>query len=55
MKNDARAIELLKDAMIMLEDIKKARQLPAFAHVQNQYIALGREIREFLKNEEQVK
>ena len=46
-----RSIELLKDASFMLEDIRKARELPGFAHVQQQYVALGREIREFLTDE----
>jgi hypothetical protein len=44
-----RAHELLTDAMVMLRDIEKARQLPAYAEVYKQYIALGREIEAYLK------
>lgn len=41
--------ELLTDAMIMLEEIKRNRNMPPFAQAQNQYIALGREIRKYLE------
>jgi hypothetical protein len=51
MKNEAAAIELLIDAMIMFEDIQKARELPPFANAQQQYIAMGKSIRLFLKDE----
>ena len=55
MKDNVKAIELLIDAMFMLEDIKRARELPAFGNVQKQYVSLGREIREFLVSEGVVK
>lgn len=51
MKDDAKAISLLKDAMVMLEEVQKARELPPYARVHMQYVALGREIKAFLKAE----
>ncbi len=43
--------EALRDAIFMFEDIKKARELPPFAIVQNQYIALGKKLRELFEEE----
>jgi hypothetical protein len=47
-----RAKELLVDAMVMLKEIEKARELPPFAQAQQQYVALGREIEAYLKEKD---
>jgi hypothetical protein len=44
------AAELLTDAMVMLLNIEKNRQMPPTAQTQSQYIALGKRIQEFLND-----
>jgi hypothetical protein len=44
------AAELLTDAMVMLLNIEKNRQMPPTAQTQSQYIALGKRIQDFLKD-----
>jgi hypothetical protein len=42
-------IEAVVDTLLMFEDIKKARELPPFANVANQYIAMGNQLRRLLE------
>jgi hypothetical protein len=41
-------VEAVLDALLMFEDIKKARELPAYGNVQAQYIAMGNQLRRLL-------
>ena len=41
----------IRDAIFMFKDIEKARQLPPFANVQQQYVAAGRELERLLIKE----
>ena len=52
---EQRLLTALKDAAFMLKGIKDARELPAYAEVHKQYIALGREIDELIKEMETSK
>jgi hypothetical protein len=40
--------EAVTDALLMFKDIEKARELPAFADVQRQYVAMGRQLERLL-------
>jgi hypothetical protein len=42
-------VEAIKDTIFMLKDIENARQLPAFAQVQQQYIAMGKQLERLLE------
>lgn len=44
-------IEAINDAIFMFKDIEKARQLPPYAEVQHQYIALGHRLEKLMKEE----
>lgn len=48
-----KATELLRDAMVMFENIERNRNMPAFAQTQQQYVAMGKRIREFFRDVEQ--
>ena len=41
-------VEAINDAVFMFEDIKKARELPAFGNAQAQYVAMGNQLRRLL-------
>jgi len=41
-------IEAVVDALLMFEDIEKARQLPAYGNVVAQYVAMGKQLRRVL-------
>jgi hypothetical protein len=41
----------VRDAIFMLEDIKKAQQLPPYGQVHKQYIALAAELRKVFEKE----
>jgi hypothetical protein len=41
-------IEAVWDAVLMFEDIKKARELPATAQAVQQYVAMGNQLRRLL-------
>lgn len=41
-------VEAISDAVFMFEDIKKARELPAFGNAQAQYVAMGNQLRRLL-------
>ena len=43
-----KAVELLTDAMVMLEQIERNRNMPATTQTQQQYVALGKSIRDYL-------
>ncbi len=43
-------LEAVADAIYMLEHIKEARQLPPFAEVQNQYIAMGTQLKRIVQS-----
>ena len=42
-------IEAIQDAAFMFKDIEKARELPAYAEVQKQYVAMGKQLERLLK------
>jgi len=41
-------VTAITDALLMFEDIEKARQLPAYGNVVAQYIATGKQLRRLL-------
>jgi hypothetical protein len=41
--------EVIRDAIFMFKDIEKARELPPYADVQKQYVAMGRLLEALLK------
>jgi len=41
-------IEAVVDALLMFEDIEKARELPAYGNVVAQYVAMGKQLRRVL-------
>ena len=41
-------VEAVRDAIIMFKDIEKARELPPTAQVQQQYIAMGKQLERLL-------
>ncbi len=47
----AKYVEVLTDVMVMFEEIERNRNLPPFAHTQQQYVAMGRIVRKLLKEE----
>jgi len=51
-ENEAEFIEAVRDAIFMLKDVKRARELPPYAAVQLQYIALGNKLEQLLKEYE---
>jgi len=44
-------IEAIHDAIFMFKDIEKARELPPYANVQAQYVALGKKLEKLLKEQ----
>jgi hypothetical protein len=41
-------VDAIKDTIFMLKDIEKARELPAYGQVHQQYIAMGKQLERLL-------
>jgi hypothetical protein len=46
---DSTEKDLLVEAMVMLENIERNREMSPTAYTQQQYVALGKRIREYLE------
>ena len=42
-------VEAINDTIFMFKDIEKARELPPFADVQKQYVAMGHQLERLLQ------